>query len=172
MTFFLILVSILNSFAVSLGVGASTLAIINFFVAIADGTIDETERRMMGVVYMVLKVVMLVIFVTTTIALFCTEEAVGLGSLSAYSLAQLIVLFVLYLNALLMSAYLVPTTVGPALQAGSWYMLGTLLALQSLTLTDFTLLQFLLGYLSWLVLAIGVVNAIMAILKAKRENPS
>lgn len=172
MSIFLILVSLINTFAVSLGVGASTLAIINFFVAIADGTIDDTERRMMGVVYVVLKVVMLVIFVTTTILLFHTYQTVGFSSISAYSFTELLVLFVLYLNAMLMSVHLLPSTIGPAVQVGSWYTLGTLVALQVLSLTNFTIMQFLLCYALWLMLAIGIVNAAMAVLKSRRENPS
>jgi hypothetical protein len=67
MTAFIVLITILQTFSISLGVGSSTLAIINFFVAIADSKIDETERIMMGVVYTVLKVAMVLILTTTII---------------------------------------------------------------------------------------------------------
>lgn len=172
MEVFLILVAILQSMAVALGVGASTLAIANFFVAIADGVIDETERRMMGVVYTILRIAMILILTTTFILLLYTYSTVGLTQLPAITFGQLVALFVLYANALLMTAHLMPTTFGPALQGGSWYALGILLALQTLDLTNFTYGQFFLAYITWLILAVTITNTIMAILKAKKEKPA
>jgi hypothetical protein len=63
-----------------------------------------------------------------------------------------------------------PSTFGPSLQAGSWYTLGTLMALLSVGATDFTFTQFLLGYITWLVLTVAIVNGIMAILKHQKEQ--
>lgn len=168
MTFIVTLVAIVQSFAISLGVGSSTLAILNFFTAIADGTIDPTERRMMGIVYKVLRVAMGLIMVTTLFLIF-SQQGNNLNGLSAFSLGQITALAVLFLNATLMTLHIMPSTFGPAIQAGSWYTLGTLAALQSLQLTDFSYLEFLLGYLAWIVLAIGVVNGAMELMKAKRE---
>ncbi|MCD5381180.1 MAG: hypothetical protein LR008_01235 [Candidatus Pacebacteria bacterium] len=170
MTFFIILVTIIQTFAISLGTGASTLAIANFFVAIADGTIDETERKMMGIVYVVLRVAMVLILVTTTLLIAPEYSAAGIAGLSAFTIGQIAVLLVLYTNALLMTAHLIPTTFGPAIQAGSWYTLGTLTALQILGVTDFTLLEFFMGYITWVILAIAIVNGTMAVMKAKREE--
>lgn len=164
-------VSILKTLGISLGVGASTVTITSFFAAILDGRIDETERRMLGVAYGILRVAMLVILTTTILLLFYHYQAQGLQSLPAYTLGELLVLFILFGNALLMTAHLVPTTIGPALQAGSWYTLGTLTALQAQSLTNFTFFQFLLAYITWLLLAFGIVNAIMAVINA-RKNPS
>lgn len=168
MTFIVTLVAIVQSFAISLGVGSSTLAILNFFTAIADGTIDPTERRMMGIVYKVLRVAMGLIMVTTLFLIF-SQQGNNLNGLSAFSLGQITALAVLFLNATLMTLHIMPSTFGPAIQAGSWYTLGTLAAQQSLQLTDFSYLEFLLGYLAWIVLAIGVVNGAMELMKAKRE---
>ncbi len=165
MTFFIVLVTILQSFSTSLGVGSSTLAIINFFVAISDGKIDETERKMMGVTYVILRVAMLLILVTSVVLL---AYQFAESSFSTFAWAQLIALLVLFINAMLMSARLMPSTFGPALQAGSWYTLGTLAPLQLLGLTDFTLAQFLMAYVTWLILAVGIVNGVMAILKSKK----
>lgn len=148
--------------------GSSTLAVINFFVAIADGVIDETERRMMGVVYVVLRVAMVLILITTLILFFVQYQSVGFAHLSAFSFGQMLVIFVLFLNALLMTAHLVPTTVGPAFQAGSWYTLGTMMSLQALGLTQFTFGQFFLGYVCGIVFMIGLVNAVMTILIVKK----
>lgn len=168
MTLIISLVGILQTFSISLGVGASSLAIINFFVAIADGKIDETERRMMGVVYLVLRIAMMAILATSAI-LAMYEYYVMDGMLSVLSIIELVTLAVLFLNATLMTLRLMPSTFGPALQAGSWYTMGTLAALQIQGIAKFSYLVFFMGYLTWLVLAVGIVNGIMAILKAKRK---
>ena len=171
MMFILTLLTIVQSFAISLGVGSSTLAIVNFFAAIADGSIDETERRMMGIVYVVLRIAMLLILLSTLSLIGLTYYTGGSAAISALTYAQLIALAVLFINAALMTAHLVPSTFGPAIQAGSWYTLGTLIPLASLGFTAFPLWQFLLAYVTWLVLAIGIVNGTMAILKARQDTP-
>lgn len=170
MTTFIILVTILQNFSTALGVGSSTLAIVNFFVAIKDGVIDETERRMMGVVYIVLRVAMVLILITTIVRTSLLFGAEGIANMPDFAWAQLIVLLALYVNAMLMTAHLMPSTFGPALQAGSWYTLGTLSALMSIGVIGFTLTQFLMAYVTWLILAVGIVNGIMAILKSKKEG--
>ena len=170
MTTLFTLVAIFQSFSISLGVGSSTLAIVNFFAAIADGTIDETERRMMGIVYVVLRIAMVAILVTTTFLVAPVMMAEGLTGLSTIAIGQGIAILVLFVNAMLMTARLVPSTIGPGLQAGSWYTLGTLIALQAQDVTDFSVLHFTLAYISWLVLAVGIVNAVMAVLKSKKAT--
>ena len=169
MAVFFTLIAIVQSFSISLGVGSSTLAIINFFVAIFDGKIDETERKMMGVTYIILRVAMVAILVTSVALLAVETAGRGVYGLSAYSLAQLIILAVLYINAILMTARLMPSTFGPSIQAGSWYTLGTLAALVPLGLVNFTLTQFLLAYLTWVVLATSIVNGVMAIIKHRKR---
>lgn len=169
MTLFLTFVAILKVLSIALGVGASTLAVTNFFVAIADGYIDETERRMMGVVYTVLRVAMVAILGTAGMLIAYEYGINGFAGISTMNYALATILLVLYSNALLMTAHKVSTTIGPALQAGSWYALGILLALQTLTLTDFTYTQFLLGYIAWLILAIGIINGIMTAVTPKKK---
>jgi hypothetical protein len=164
------LIAILQGFSISLGTGASTLAIINFFVAIADGTISPEERRMMGVVYIVLRVAMVSILVTTIILLVSKYGAMGLGTLSTFHTAQVLVIAVLFINAILMTKHLIPSNFGPAIQAANWYTLGTLAALIPLGMSHFTFTQFALAYVAWLILAISIVNAVMAIQMAKRNK--
>lgn len=170
MTISLTLMAIIQSFAISLGVGSSTLAIASFFVAISDGKIDDTERRMMGIVYIVLRIAMVLILVTTLILLSYKYAMVGLGGMSAFHFGQLLAIIVLFVNAMLMTAHLIPSNFGPAIQAGNWYTLGTLSALLPLGITGFTFTQFLLAYVTWLVLAVAIVNGIMAILRGKRHG--
>lgn len=168
MTIFISLIAILQTFSVSLGVGTSTLAIINFFVAIADGKIDETERKMMGVVYVALRVAMIAILVTTLGLVALEFINSGAVSLTAFDIAQLFTLSILFVNAMLMSMRIMPSTFGPAIQAGSWYTLGALVALKLQGITDFTFIQFFIAFVTWLVLAVGIVNGIMSLLKKNR----
>ncbi len=170
MTTLLTLIAILQSFSISLGVGSSTLAIITFFVAIADGSISPDERRMMGVVYIVLRVAMVLILLTTVTLLLKQYGMGGLGSLSAFHFGQLLVIAVLFVNAVLMTKHIIPSNFGPAIQAGNWYTLGTLAALLPLGITNFSLSQFALTYVAWLILAISIVNAVMALQMAKRNK--
>ena len=170
MTILFTLVAIMQSFAISLGVGSSTLAIVNFFVAIADGNIEPSERRMMGVVYVVLRIAMIVILVSTLILLAKQYSSTGFGSMSAFSIGQLVIILALFVNAMLMTAHMMPSNFGPALQAGSWYTLGTLAALVPLGLTNFNLIEFFMVYVTWLVLAVSIVNGVMAIQVGKRTK--
>lgn len=158
-------VAILFSFATSLGVGSSTLAVLNFFVAIRDGQIEPAERKMMGVVYIVLRTAMVVLFITLTLLTGYNAYHLGVSAFTALLFAQWLILAILYLNAILMTLRIMPSTFGPAIQAGSWYTLGLLAALLPLGLTNFTFTQFVLGYVCMLVLATAVINGTMAVLK-------
>lgn len=172
MELFIIFVAIIFSMATSLGVGSSTIAIVNFFAAIADGSIDPNERHMMGYVYIVLRVAMVTLFFTLTLLTAFNTYHLGAGALTPYLAAQWTTLAVLYGNAILMTLRIMPSTVGPALQAGSWYMLGLLMALVPLNLDNFSYIQFVLGYAVVVTLAVSLVNGIMAYQKAKREARS
>jgi hypothetical protein len=170
MTTIFTLIAILQSFSISLGVGASTLAIVTFFVAIADGSISPDERRMMGVVYIVLRVAMVLILLTTA-ALLIRQYGIGeLGSMSTFHFGQGLAIIALFVNAVLMTLHIIPSNFGPAIQAGNWYTLGTLSALLPLGIVGFTFTQFALAYIAWLILAISIVNAVMALQMAKRNK--
>lgn len=169
MALFFVLISIIQSFAISLGVGSSTIAIVNFFTAIADGTIDQSERKIMGVAYVLLRISMVSILITT-ILLFAKSYLDFGGLLTTIQLGQLFIIVVLFINAMLMTAHLIPSNFGPAIQAGNWYALGILSTLLALGITNFSLTFFFLVYCTWLVLAISIVNGVMAIQHAKRHN--
>lgn len=163
--------AVVQGIAVSLGVGASTIAIINFFAAIADGVIDKAERHMMGYVYFVLRVAMVVILLTVLAAFTGEVMTTGTLTLTTMKVATIILVAVLYGNAILMTLKIMPSTIGPALQASSWYTLGVMASLSAQGLVTFGVLPFLLGYVSAIVLAVAVVNGIMAILKHKQTTP-
>jgi len=170
MEIFAVLIVLIASMATSLGVGSSTLAIINFFVAIADGTIDPAERRMMGNVYIVLRVAMVILFFTITFETGYLAYHEGAAAFTPALWASWTVLAVLYINAILMTLRIMPSTFGPGIQAGSWYTLGGLAALASVGVVIGNYLIFVLAYITFVTLVISVVNGIMAILKARKED--
>lgn len=165
---FTVFAGILQSIFISLGVGSSTLAILNFFVAIKDGTIDVAERHMMGVVYVVLRVAMVGILLATLFILVPEVWVGGLASLSETSWAQCLVILVLFANAALMTARLMSSKFGPGIQAGSWYTLGIVAALELQGLNDFSVPQFIIGYGLLVLLAVGLVNGAMYVLRQRR----
>lgn len=162
MQLIIILTTILNSIAISLGVGASTLAIANFFVAIKDGNISPEERSLMGVVYIALRVAMgLILFTTLVLGLYHVSQHGLADYLTPYKEAVWTLLAVLYLNAVLMTKHLISSTFGPAIQASSWYTLGVVTALLPMNLHNFAYWHFLLGYACALTLAIVLVNSLI-----------
>ena len=170
MVSFLTLTSVIQSFAISLGVGSSTLAIANFFAATADGAIDKTERRMIGIVYVVLRIAMVAILLSTTLYVLL-QYTVGSFVFTASFAAEIIVLSVLFLNAGLMTKHLISSRLGPAIQAGSWYTLAFLQAikLNGMYVYGDILIPFLVGYVTWLFIAIILVNSAIKILSERRK---
>ena len=166
------LATILLSMSVSLGVGCSTIAIINFFAAIRDGIIDESERNLMGVTYAILRVAMVLILLSLTTLTIIQYVATGIDTFTPVVSTMWLVVLVLYTNAALMTLRIMPSTFGPAIQAGSWYTLGLCMALQSIRVTDLSVWKFLLIYTAIVLLAIVVVNGAMAYLKGHPSAPA
>lgn len=153
--------------AISLGMGASTLAITNFFVAIADGKIDPDERKMMGVVYVVLRVAMVIIAITTVYILVTHSLLKSPATVEVYMIAQALIVCVLFVNAFLMTKRVMPSSIGPALQASSWYTLGVMITLVGMLNVTVMLGTFLLWYCAAIVVALVTVNGVMIYLKKK-----
>jgi len=156
-----IIASILQTIAVSLGVGCSTVAVAQFFVAIADGKIDEVERRMMGMVYILLRVAMGLILLATLAQSTILYSVIGLRYINPFTVGIWTVIAVLFVNAILMTMRIMPSKFGPGIQAGSWYTLGVTIALVPLGLTDFSYQQFFLAFAGMMILAIAIVNGVM-----------
>jgi len=154
--------AIVQSMSISLGVGASTVAILNFFVAIHDGQIDTSERQLMSVVYKVLRMAMALIFITTIIQLIILLNDNKDIFFNGLFLGTCSIILVLFLNAFLMTKRIMPSSFGPAIEAGSWYTLGLLLALVFVDWDTFSYGQFWLGYISVMALAVAIVNSVMA----------
>lgn len=158
--------SIFQNIAVSLGVGCSTVAIMQFFVAIKNGKIEDVEKKLMAVVYLVLRVAMGVVLLTTIIQASLIYFVAGsLAFISPFLVAVWVMIVVLFANAIGMTKHWIPSTLGPAIQAGTWYTLGILFALIPLGLIGFGYLQFILAYAGIIFLALALVNATMAHMK-------
>lgn len=126
--------------SVALGVGASSLAISSFLVALHDGTIDASERRMLNVIYWALRWAMITIPITVlVVAELKSGVLVGLPFIW-------IIIAVLYLNAIQMTWHWIKGLFGPALQAASWYTLGFLLSIELFDLVPLTWTLFLVLY--------------------------
>lgn len=167
MEILIIALAVIQSFAISLGVGSSTLAVVGFFVAIFDGTIDATERKMMGVWYSILRISMMAILCTTATVAVVMILSSGAASVALYTVEQLVLTLVLFINASLMTVRLMPSSFGPAIQAGSWYALGLLAALNAQDADSFTFTQFILGYIALVAACVCLINSYMAYLKQK-----
>ncbi len=163
-----VLLAIVQSMAIGLGVGCSTVAITSFFVAIADGNISPEERKMLGVVYILLRVAMVLILVTSLFLFFMVPMASAVAPTLTFVMARFVLIGVLFLNAVLMTKHFMPSSFGPAIQAGSWYTLGIITALLPLGLAGFSFFEFIIGYFAAIALAITIVNGVMGHLKHKK----
>lgn len=159
------------SVAISLGVGSSTIAVSNFFVAIADGTIDPSERRIMGVTYWVLRAAMFLILVTFVVQILfggVDFPTVYYATTTMYAVALTII--VLYTNAILMTKRIMPSNFGPAIQAGSWYTLGVVAAISTIGMIDYSFTVFIFAYATAIAAFVALINLLMHYLKNRKTS--
>ena len=152
---------IIQAMSISLGVGVSTMAILNFFYAISDGTIDPIERGFMGVTYITLRVAMVIIILAFAGMAVIGQLLYGQMYLTGYVLAQFTLIAGLFLNASLMTARIMPSKFGPAIQASCWYALGFILALVPLGYSSFSYPIFISAFIPFTLLMIVLVNLVM-----------
>lgn len=162
-----VIVAFIQSIGVSLGVGSSTIAVANYISAVRDGNFDESERRMMRVVYTMLRISMVTILATLFIHGVMLIYAYGELYFRPFVMLVWLVTAVLFLNAYLMTKHLMPMTLGPGIQAGSWYSLAVLYFFSAIGLTGFTFVQLISGYAGMLVLAIVLINGALAYFKSR-----
>jgi len=156
---------LIHSSAIALGVGSSTIAIGGFLTAIADGTFDEGERRIMGFVYVSLRIAMWMIVVFSLLIMWMRPEFFG-----DFTVPMWVMTAVLFVNAFLMTKHWITPKLGPAFQAGTWYTLGFLITAYVFKLFPLTTEVFLYFYLAMLVLAVVIVNGCMKYLAMRRAK--
>jgi len=156
---------LLHSSAIALGVGSSTIAIAGFLTAIGDGTFDPSERRIMGVVYLSLRIAMISIVIIS--ALIWLMDANFFGT---FTMPMWVMTAILFVNAYLMTKHWISPKIGPAIQAGTWYTLGFVITIYVFDLAPITPILFFVFYIIDLVLAIAIVNGCMKYLKWRRTR--
>jgi len=147
----------------AIGVGSSTLAIASFLVALSDGQIDQSERRMLGVIYYSLRVAMVML----SVSLF----VIGMmfpGSIESSTFLWILML-ALVVNSILMTKHWISFRIGPAFQAATWYTLGFVMSIEAFSLLPLTWSTFLMLYLIDVALALLIVNVLMWYLSDKRQ---
>lgn len=162
--------TVVQTMAVSLGVGGSTIAIFQFFVAVRDDILDSSEKALMKVTYTVLRVAMVLILLSTLFEATALFFQVGPSIFSGAALSAWTVIIILFINAVLMTKHLMPNLFGPAIQASAWYTLGFLLALFSIGRQGFTYTEFWIGYSVFLCLSVLFVNGTVTYLKMRYKK--
>ena len=156
---------LIHSSGIALGVGSSTIAIAGFLTAIADNNFDESERRIMGVVYFSLRFAMVTIVLFTLAIMWLKPDFFGWSVIPLW-----IMTVVLFVNAVLMTKHWISGKLGPAIQAGTWYSLGFLLTLYIFDLAVWSLQTTLLSYVGVVIVAIIIVNACLEYLGSKNKK--
>lgn len=156
------LIVLIYASTIALGVGSSTLAIGSFLVARSDGTIDPSERRLLGVIYLALRVAMVLILLTVLYITLVTPDVLAGQAGHIFTLIA-----VLYINALVMTFLKRGMRILPAVQAGTWYTLGFVVNMSTFSLFDLTTPNFILLYAIDIIVFIVIVQAWMAYYKRR-----
>lgn len=154
------IVEVLSGVAISLGVGASTFALLFYFMGMKLPELRQVGRPYSQAVYTILRIAMVAILLTE-LAKVALYVASGASLAELFAVDTLVftwtLVAALFANAILMTLHVIPMKVGPALQATSWYTLGVVTALPLVT---FTYLPLLLTYLGCVLLAAVVIEGI------------
>lgn len=118
MDFFIIFV---NTLGMTLGVGSSTYAISFFHQSIADGVIDDTEKRFLHTVYFLLRAGMILLFLGYTAQGYQIWQGMPIPVGTDTLAAQASFLAIIFANAVLMEKRLIAMWLGPAIAGASWY---------------------------------------------------
>jgi hypothetical protein len=164
LTILLPFVVIYYNTAIALGLGSSSVVIASFLAAVSDNKIDPSERRLLGVIYITLRVAMV------SIALMLTYISLVRPELLPSLLFLWVMVAVLYLNAVLMTLHVVPTQLGPALQAATWYTLAFVTIIDAFSLYAVSLTLFLSLYVADIIFALVAVNGMMMYLKHRARS--
>jgi hypothetical protein len=80
-----------------------------------------------------------------------------------------ILIGVLYLNAILMTKHIMPSKIGPALQAATWYTLGFIVTIHMFKLVQLDTVTFSLLYAVDIIISLVVVNGYMKYLQSNKK---
>lgn len=152
-------VNLLHQYAVGLSVGASTFAMVFYYYVVAQGQTHLEQRKLMHIVYFVLRIGMMLIVVSEFVKFEYNYQINNylywMANPEVYM--RLTIFSVIVVNAILMHKRLISMWIGPVLAGGSWYAFFFFSVFVDIRWVDmgydyFTLLS---GYLLWLA-AVGV----------------
>lgn len=115
------LIIFVNTLGMTLGVGSSTYAITFFHQSIADGKIDDTEKRFLHTVYFILRMGMILLFLSYATQGYQVWSDIRIPVGRDTLAAQATFLAIIFGNAVLMEKRWVPMWLGPAIAGASWY---------------------------------------------------
>ena len=118
MDFFIIFI---NTLGMTLGVGSSTYAITFFHQSIADGVIDDTEKRFLHTVYFLLRVGMILLFLSYAAQGYSIAHGLSIPVGTDTLATQATLLAIIFANAVLMEKRFIAMWLGPAIAGASWY---------------------------------------------------
>ncbi|HEY4511178.1 MAG TPA: hypothetical protein VJG29_02285, partial [Candidatus Paceibacterota bacterium] len=137
---------ILQQLGMTLGVGASTFALIFYIASGRDGEIDSTERSFLHITFTVLRTgLFLIIFsgaIITGAHLLAGESSVVFQPIF---IGKWLLIGLIVLNALLMTSKIIPLPIGGALAGATWYALFFLHNIAP----DMSFLMFAILYVLW-----------------------
>ena len=165
-----IVITIVQTLAISLGIGAATLSVLNFFGAIKDGLIDDTERHLMGLTTNVLRIALSLLVITTFLQAILRFSTIGVEIFSTLFFILWTLICFLILITILTKRSLLSSTVGPGMMVASWYVLGIVLALISLGVQNFSYWQFFVGLVATMALSVSVINGFLAHLRTLKYS--
>lgn len=114
-------ITFVNTLGMTLGVGSSTYAIIFFHQSIADGMIDDTEKRFLHTVYFLLHAGMILLFLSYATQGYAIMRGLPLPVNTDTLAIESTLLAIIFGNAVLMEKRLIAMWLGPAIAGASWY---------------------------------------------------
>jgi len=164
-----LLIFLLQQLGVTLGVGASTFAMMFYIVGISDGEIDASERRFMHATYTTIRIGLFLIIITglaTAAAHYLAGDIATL--LQPAFIFKWILLFIIIMHGVLVDTRILSSQIGGVIAGASWYALFVIHALSPVT-NWFTVIAL---YIIWLIVfSIGFyLTRAIAISKYKSEG--
>ncbi len=120
---------------------------------------------MLGVIYWALRTAMVGILLTSAAIYAFDSEFFG-----TFNQFLVVLLGVLFANAIGMTLKVVPGKIGPALQAGTWYTLGFLVTIHMFELFPIDWVVFFGLYIAVVALALSIVNLYLTFIMKKNNR--
>jgi hypothetical protein len=168
-------VNFLHQYAIGLSVGASTFAMVFYYYVLARGETHPEHRKLMHIVYFVLRIGMLLI-VISEFAKFAYSYQTNNYLYWMHNpevFMRWLIFSIIVLNAILMHKRLISMWIGPVLAGGSWYALFFFSVFVDIRWVDtgYDFIHLLVGYLLWLLVVFAVLGLLRLYLTRRVQKP-